>query len=139
MLKKETILFLRCIAVLIFTLLVQKNGYAQNANEIIDISEEFKKIDTYNEHIKTANYYHYEDQKITAKKVSVFFVGLSGAIGAIALIANEKFEIQLLGGLLAGASIGLLYNAFEERDYSYYQYEIKEIEATKALFKTIPN
>ena len=139
MLKEATKLFSRSISILIFILLGQINGFAQNVNENIDISEEFKKIEKYNEHIKTANYYHHIEHKIIGKKVGLFFVGLAGVVGAIVLLTNNNENVQVVGGAGGGGAIAILVIALENRGSYNYDAEQKELEKAKALFKNIPN
>ncbi|GAB3310073.1 hypothetical protein [Hymenobacter tenuis] len=140
MLKKLTKLFSRLFAILIFVLLGQTNGFAQKTNGSIDISEEFQKIETYNKHIKTANYYHYANQKQFGKDVSWFLVGLSGAIGSVVLFGHKNEEVRLYGAsALAGASLVPIFGALENKGDNNYTGERKALEEAKALFKNLPN
>ena len=140
MLKKGTNLFFRILYVLIFVLLGQTYGFAQKANGSIDISEEFQKIEIYNKHISTANYYHHADQKRFGKDVSWFLVGLSGAIGSVVLFNHKNEDVRLYAAsALAGASIATIWGALENKGDSNYTGERKALEEAKALFKNLPN
>ncbi len=139
MIKKITKPVSGFILISIFVLLGQKNCFAQTVIEKIDISEEFKKIDKYNEHIKSANYYHHAEQKKIGKKIGLFFTGLAGAVGAIVLLTKDNENVQLLGGAVGGGAIAIMVIAFEDSGSYNSDVEREELEKAAALFKNIPN
>jgi len=114
-------------------MLTHSNCFSQTT---VDLSAEFKKIDTYNSLIQSANSYHYDEQGRMWKNAGIC-VGVA-ACGITSLVLIFKEDSNLLLGAAMGLPAGLLLRGYDSSEY-YWRYEYEQIDQAKALFKRIPN
>ncbi len=117
-------------------MLFHSNSFSQTT---VDLSTEFKKIETYNNYIQIANTYHYQEQGRIWKNVGIG-VGVAGcAVTALVCIFKDDLSTtNILVAAGAGGAAGLLLRGYDSSE-SGWRYEYEQIDKAKALFKKIPN
>jgi hypothetical protein len=136
MIKKDNNHILKLITLLIFVFSCQIKGHTQNLDEKIDISQEFKKIEEYNEYIRIANLYHYDKQKDNWKKVRDVVLGLIGVGSSIYLKDKGK---DSWSAVVLGAGLGTIISPLLTGDFdNNIKKEQINLEKANSLFKNIP-